>query len=176
MAWASWTERHSVVSTISLLCSATCGKPLPAMPSFCPGLPGSVCIFSTSGNDAAARTQPGKHCKFCDIASLPAACLRQRLRASIAGLLAKFSPETQAAALARIPEEFQPYFTQYLAKQKRCRGLQGMPCAFALSAAGGRAHLKRRSSDTCLFCSPAELADKCQSGPGRRAVLSVVAR
>lgn len=72
--------------------------------------------------------------------------------------------------------EYHDYFWEHIEKNKRCRGLDGRVCDFALSSAGGRAHVHRQASSTCLLCSPPALAEACAAEGGPKKIAGMLRR
>ena len=79
-------------------------------------------------------------------------------------------------AFEHIPLEYHDSFWEHMEKSKRCRGLDGRVCDFALTSAGGRAQVHRQASSTCLLCSPPALAEACAAEGGPEKIAGMLRR
>ncbi|CAK9062329.1 Uncharacterized protein SCF082_LOCUS32499, partial [Durusdinium trenchii] len=102
--------------------------------------------------------------------------LQPQRRRIVRSLLAMETDHHREVAFEHIQLEYHDYFWEHIEKNKRCRGLDGRVCDFALSSAGGRAHVHRQASSTCLLCSPPALAEACAAEGGPKKIAGMLRR
>ena len=132
------------------------------------------CVYGLRG-ERPAYVVGTDLCTWCDLDAMATSLVNARERGKLRTRFKSFPSEVQATALQYVPQEYREWF-RTATRVKRCPGIPGQACVFALTKEHQRRAEVKGRHGKCAICDSTRLGNLCRTSEGRRQLAGMLNR